>query len=407
MRAIRGAEGEGRAWLAVLLLALGIYATVPLARAVQRAVESYGGRNLFLVAVGACFAAALLLVLRHLRRRGAQARHGLVWVAAALLYGVGAWQLRRAPEEAVHLVEYGALGALAWHALRFRMADAWVYAAAACLGASAGMLDEILQWLTPDRHWDLRDVAINASAAAGIQLALAFGLPPSLPRPQSSPGRHLAIRWAALAWLLLGASLLNTPARIAQLAEVLPGLRAVRDRGDLMVEYGFRHEAPEIGSFHSRLEERTLRELDRSRAAEAGEVLAREGSDEDYKRFLATYNPITDPFLHELRVHLFRRDRYWETAQSHEDDPPWLRRDATVAYRENQILEGWFGQTLARSGRVLPAAVQARLSKEHLPDHAYRSPVSRGVITSFGPREATWGWGLGFVLLAVASRRDS
>ncbi|MAE95303.1 MAG: hypothetical protein CL910_11635 [Deltaproteobacteria bacterium] len=404
MSAIRRAEGEGQAWLAVGLLTLGIYATVPLARAIQRAVEGAGGRQLFLVAVAVCFATALFLVLRRLRTGEVQTRHRVVWIAIALLYAASAWQLRRAPEEAVHLVEYGALGALAWHALRFRIADAWVFPAAACVGASAGMLDEALQWLTPDRHWDLRDLAINAGAATGIQVALAFGLPEREARAGSGPGRRLAVRFAALAWLLLGASLLNTPPRIARLAETLPGLASVRDRGDLMVEYGFRHGDPEIGSFYSRLELETLRELDLRRAPEAGATLARDGGDEVYKRFLATYNPITDPFLHELRVHLFRRDRYRETALTHRDDPPWLRRDATVAHRENQILERYFGHTLEQSGHGLSGEAREWLAEQHLPDRPYRSPVSRGLITSFGAREVAWGWALGFLVLAGASR---
>ncbi len=347
--------------------------------------------------------AATAWVLRRVRRQGGQPWQLAVWVATGAGYLTGAWSLREAPEEAMHLLEYGALGVAAWHALRFRLAGGWVHVAALGLGAAAGLLDEGLQWLAPERHWDLRDLAINASAVAGVQVGLAFGLrrPPQGPGARS--GRRGALGWVALAWLLLGASLLNTPDRIDAAGRRCRGLAAVRERGDLMVEYGVLHQSPATGRFRSRLSLDELRATDRRRAREAARVLAREGDDDHYEAFLARYNPITDPFLHELRVHLFRRDRYRETFARHraQGAEHWARRDATVAYREDQILETAFGHTLAAAGRTLPPS-EARLLRKHaLLERPYESRVSEGLITQFGPRTVVWGWGLGFLGLGL------
>lgn len=404
-------SGEARAWVAVAALSVGIFATVPVARAVQHLVDGLGGRIWFLVVVVACFAVGLFSVLHALRRRGATVRHQAVWVAVAAAYAWAAFALRRAPEESIHLLEYGLLGILAWRALGFRIADGWRLLAAALVGSSIGLLDEAFQWLTPDRHWDLRDLAINASAASAVQIALAFGLPTQPPHAAARPGRRLAASLGLVTWTLFGACLLNTPERIASYAERIPGFEAVRARGDMMVEYGFAHADPTAGRFRSRFRLEELARTDRTRATSAGAILAARGHDDDYDAFLAAHNPITDPFLHELRVHLFRRDRYMQTAQMHVDegDEPWARKDWTVAHRENAVLERYFGQTLAAGGRRLSDVGRRHLDEQQHPDRDYLSPVSRGLITEVEERTVAQSLAAGtlawLLLLAWPIRR--
>ena len=100
---------------------------------------------------------------------------------------------------------------------------------------------------------------------------------------------------------------------------------------------------------------------------------------------------MSDPFLHEARVHLFRRDRFLERAEGigeteadtrpppeHEDE---FQEQMTVAYRENQILERYFTGVLHESGLAWSAETLARVQAEVLPDYEYDSWVSRKVIT--------------------------
>lgn len=392
---------ERGAWLLVLALSLLIFATIPLARTAQRFVTEFGGRDLFLVGVMTVLAVAVAAVGVYARRAQKSRRFLAVWIAVGAAYMLAAWTLRRAPEESVHLLEYGALGIAAWRALRFRISDAWIYPAAAMVGACVGMFDEAIQWLTPDRHWDLRDIGINAASASGVQLGLAWsGLP--LARPGIGTGRRLAIGIALFAGTLLAGSLLNTPPIIAALAERTSLLHPVRDRGDLMVEYGHALPDPEIGLFRSRLAPETLEAEDQKRATEAAALLDQFGDDEQYDAFLERFNPVTDPFLHELRVHQFRRDRYLETARMHldEGDRPWARRDFTVAHRENQFLERYFSLTLAASTARLDDASRAQLRREDEPEKAYESPVSHGLITNFGPGTVLGVWA-GWVALGL------
>jgi VanZ family protein len=383
---------EWLSWLLVAAWSLVIFATIPLARAIQRSVREAFGEEAFLYAVLVAILAAFLATLRHLRALGRISPARGAWlVGVAAVYAGYAFTLRRAPVEAVHFLQYGVLGVLAFRALTHRMRDPGIYLAAALVGGIVGILDEAIQWLTPQRVWDLRDVWFNFFAASLIQLAIAAGIRPRLiagtPTPRSV---RLICRIAALATLLLTASLLNTPPRIAWYAERVPALGFLLERSDLMLEYGHLYEVPEIGRFRSRFSPAELERIDARRSAEAGRILAG-SSDDDYQSFLERYTPISDPFLHEARVHLFRRDRYLITAERHLEDERWYRSDLTVGYRENRILERYFTETLRHSGRNLSPERRAHLAQQQYPEQSYESRVSEDLWTRIGERHVVAG----------------
>jgi len=395
-------QGEARAWIAFLVTALLVLLTIPLARQAQHLVEATVGSGFFLFIVLAGIGAAAWAAWRRLRiAEPGPNRRIWVLIGVALAYVGGAFYLRKNPEEAVHLLEYGALGVLAARALAYRLPGAWVYPAAALLGASVGILDEAIQWMTPSRHWDLRDLAINALAASGVQLGLVAGALGPAARDGTARGLRGFCAVAALAWLLLGASLLNTPSRIANYASRIPGLGFLLQNEGVMLEYGHLHELREVARFRSRFTLDELSTLDSTRGTEAGATLRREGSDDRYREFLATYNPITDPYLHEFRVHLFRRDRYLQTAGKHGDDLARAQRNLTVAFRENAILETGFPVLLAASGASWSATERDRVAAMEDPKRRYESPVSRGLVTGIDEPTIAWVWMGGFVLLGA------
>jgi VanZ family protein len=97
----------------------------------------------------------------------------------AALYAAAVLPLIGRPEEALHFVQYGAVGGFAYAALHERRgrlvaagAAGWLAppaapAIAAFLAtAAAGWIDEGIQHLLPNRYYDLRDVAFNAAAGA-------------------------------------------------------------------------------------------------------------------------------------------------------------------------------------------------------------------------------------------------
>ena len=179
---------------------------------------------------------------------------------------------------------------------------------------------------------------------------------------------------------------------------------------DVMLEYGHLYDLEGVGRFRSRFSPEEFASVDAARGEEAGRILA-SGSDDDYKEFLAQYTPITDPFVHEARVHLFRRDRYLTTSEWYPDDPEHRRIDLTVAHRENQFLERYFASTLANSGRALSPEKRTYLERDQIVEREYESKVSRNLVTRIGERHILAGGAALIALLVaverVAARRSS
>ena len=369
-------------WLLFVSCALVVFATVPFARAIRNVVIAHWGRTAFAYTVAGCVIVSLVVLLRRLRRARALRPIGIVWllaIAAAYL----AWTAmlaQESPEEAVHFLEYGLLSMLAFRALSHDIRDPGIYLAAAMLCAAVGTVDEFIQWLTPRRVWELRDVGINAASAALMQGALAFGIRPPYvvwPIRRATFGRLCRIGLLLLA--LLGVCLVNTPPRVARMAAHFPTLRPLLLRAGSMTEYGHLIRDEEIGAFYSRLSAQKLREWDAQRGAAAARVLDAFQGEERYPEFLQRYPPAVDPFLHEARVHLFRRDRY----RKREDqfaDAERRRFFRTVAFRENLIMEKFFPVTLAASGYILEAGERRRLESDMDRNLDYYSAVSEHLI---------------------------
>jgi VanZ like protein len=116
-----------------------------------------------LAAAGAVAVAALG---RRLARRRAPLWAWLAVGAVAVVAGITLARLRAARLERTHLPEYGVAAALAWRAVvPLLPAGVSSYLVAALLAAAIGWGDELLQAVTPGRHYDVRDVALNALGA--------------------------------------------------------------------------------------------------------------------------------------------------------------------------------------------------------------------------------------------------
>jgi hypothetical protein len=223
---------------------------------------------------------------------------------------------------------------------------------------------------------------LNFFSSALIQVAIAKGLQPEFItyRPGRSNLRFVC-RLAIAAVAILGSCLLITPPRIAWVAERIGWLEFLKYHDTVLLEYGYFYEDPDIGVFRSRFSPRTLKQTDRKRAVEAAKILNRYQDEHTYPTFLSLYTPITDPFIHEARVHLFRRDRHYDTAVKFENDPAEYAKRFTIALRENQIMEKYFYSTLQHSDYVWTEKKLALAQRHFLPDYFYDSRVSRDLIT--------------------------
>jgi hypothetical protein len=90
---------------------------------------------------------------------------------------------------------------------------------------------------------------------------------------------------------------------------------------------------------------------------------------------------MSDPFVHETRVHLFRRDRYFAAALEHENDPYYFGRCLTIALRENQIVEKHFHHTLHYFNYIWPEEKLVFAQQNLITNEVYDSWASRDLIT--------------------------
>lgn len=353
-------------------LALGASAAVPLSSPWLGLLRDglarlLGGHYADALAIGlaAVGIAALAVAVASIRTRRAE-RYGLLILALALvalqplLWNQG---IRRVDlVERIHLVEYAGIAGLYLLALRPRVRDLALPVLATLAAGLVGVADETIQWLSPARVGDIRDVLLDGWAGAiGALFVLALVAPEGLER---RPGARSvrATRRLALVLLLAGAALFSR------------------------VGVGTMIHDPRAGAFVS---ESAPAELLRTRDARAREwALAPPGP----------LHPLglEDGFLTEAGFHKAVRDQA-ATAGA-------LRQ----ALFENRILERWYTPYLdlrsfdTGAPNRWPEELRAAITEDargqgHLDPGPYRSPALADRLRPV-PTSLLWG----AVLLAAA-----
>jgi VanZ family protein len=379
-------QSEAASWWWAGFWLLSIYISIPLARTVQQAVDGAGLRMAFLWVTILFFLVGALWVLKALIRKEIilTPLRSIILVAILGTFSSLTWSLRTNPEEAFHFVQYGVLSILLFRALSHRLTDPSIYLAAAAIGAIGGILDEMIQWITPRRYFDYRDIAINALAGTLIQTALAFGVKPGRIRGTFNPaGLRIFLKATAICMSLLFICLANTPRVKHAYTRFLPFMQQVPGA---TAEYGHLIENPEAGLiFFSRLSPEELQREDATRGAEAADRLEPTRSKGAYEQFLAEVPAYRDPYLVEARVHLFRRDRYAGSMRNPDMDEEEKARHAFIASRENRILETYFSNLMANSTFRWSPERTRDLETRGARNETYISPVSQYLITRFPP----------------------
>ncbi len=164
---------ERRLWGWTLLVLVAIVTSAVFSGSL---VGALGSETVVGLAFGGFFAMAILSVLG-LALSGARSRDA--WVALAVVTTIAMIPVRSGVTalERTHLFEYGLLAVVLYEAVSERRKHGGRMPppalAAICLAAAVGWLEEALQAVVPGRVYDLRDVAINATAALAAVSAVA------------------------------------------------------------------------------------------------------------------------------------------------------------------------------------------------------------------------------------------
>jgi len=336
-------------WLLVFLCALAIFLVVPFARIIQNFVTVHWGRSLFgYFVLAVTFSAFLILFYILFFRLKIRSFSNYIWLSLVTgLYIYFTLKLWQVPEEAVHFLEYGLLGFFLFRALSFRIKDKSIYFVAILIGSLIGIFDEILQWMVPFRYWDIRDVGLNALSGVLFQFAIWKGINPKIISEKLKPKSLRVVSiFLGINIILLGLCMSNTPQRVASYTKLFPALSFLQ-KEETMTKSRYKHKDDEIGIFYSRLTLEELEKTDREKAHEYAQIL-KKWLDENYEKFLQNYSSSTHPFLHELRVHVFRRDKKFNMGLIAPNEKS-KKSAFFIAYKENLILEKYFGRTIQKS----------------------------------------------------------
>jgi hypothetical protein len=92
--------------------------------------------------------------------------------------------------------------------------------------------------------------------------------------------------------------------------------------------------------------------------------------------------------MHELRVHIFRRDRYFKKANK-SSNPKEKKEFYLIAYKENLILKKYFTKSIKNSVYLWDKAKIEKLKELIDINKSYKSPVSANIFTAFSEK-AMW-----------------
>jgi VanZ family protein len=348
-------------WLHVVLFSLVVFLTLPAGPYIRDFIYRNLGKWSVIYIVAAILAAGLIITLYYTFRKWDRFSFTrLLWfLVIGYLYWLALRRTFKIPIESVHFVEYGILSLLVYRALRTSYRERYVFLAAFFFTYCIGVMDESIQWLLPNRVGALKDILLNAVSAGLVQLLLWKGIRPKNLK-KGFPARSFRFAaFTAVACFLLTASYIS-----------------------LVSDFGYRIKDPEVGKFFSRITGEELLNRDSLRWEHYSAALD-SSSTVPYMEFL---DQTKDPFLYEMRVRVFRRDRHFEDESYH------------VSCSEEKILRKYFGRSLTNSSFSWPedrAEICAALEKDY---SKYRSPVSQELIVRYGEREM---WMVTAVLAAV------
>ncbi len=338
-------------WGWVVLCSIGIFSMGPVARNIQRFIYDSVGREFFtyivLFVVVAGVAALLYSFIFKLKvKRISQ----YVWLfICAGLYVYVTIELRKYPEEAIHLLEYGLLSYFLFKALSHRIRDWTIYVTAVLFVLFIGTIDEFLQWIIPGRYWGFEDIRLNALAGGVFQLAVWKGIKPGIIcRSVKNISVNTLVGIITVNLIFLGLCLSNTPTSVKHYTGPFNKLYWLRSE-EPMSEFGYKHKDPEIGTFYSRLSLAELREIDLKNGEAYGKIVHKDiNSEETYQELIKIYTPYTDPFLYEFLIHVLRRNNKFEELMER-DTSDVIIEISNAAYRENLLIEKYFTNILKHS----------------------------------------------------------
>lgn len=167
-------QNKSFVWSLIACYVTLIYSTLYIMRPVLNFLKM-ALRGYFNLCVGLVFLILLSFVLVHIiSNREVYGVSQYLWFSfISCLYGLVIYVID-VPEEQIHFIEYGILSGLIYVALSQNVHNISVYFLSAFIVFVFGAIDEVIQWILPNRIFDIRDILINGFAGILVQLLIAM-----------------------------------------------------------------------------------------------------------------------------------------------------------------------------------------------------------------------------------------
>ncbi|MBD3272069.1 MAG: hypothetical protein GF384_05980 [Elusimicrobia bacterium] len=154
-------RSKKQAWFHVIVFIGFIYATLGLVRPISTLLKQY---HLMGPVVAVCLIILALVYARIIIKHKAYRLTPLLAIGLiSALYGASLVLFVVQPEERIHFVEYGIVAILLLRAFSFSINRRWIaFGASLGMCTALGYIDELIQYVLPNRVYDLRDVGLNA-----------------------------------------------------------------------------------------------------------------------------------------------------------------------------------------------------------------------------------------------------
>lgn len=163
MKAKKAISLRRQRWGYVILMTSVVYATLYIARPICNFLRSnvpFFDRTASIALVIA--AAAALGAIHYLKKKGLITKDSTFYLlaGAVVIYALISWQVKLA-EEKLHFLEYAILSLLIYRALSLDVRGWRLYLFSFILVFILGWMDELIQYILPNRYYEFRDVAMN------------------------------------------------------------------------------------------------------------------------------------------------------------------------------------------------------------------------------------------------------
>ena len=157
-------KAEKVLWISAAIVQLTIYATIGVTRSLSGFLRENGLLTPVFIS-GMVLVAASVVALS--LRRSTNIRTLGILLCIIAVYTMVLIRIE-VPEERTHIIEYGLVAILIYRALleRKKSGSLILVVFAILITTALGFLDELIQWIVPDRVFDFEDVLFNGIAAS-------------------------------------------------------------------------------------------------------------------------------------------------------------------------------------------------------------------------------------------------